>query len=102
MQNTKFAMAEMYAKMTAAHELNQACVRAMVAGEDATELISMAKLFTMRTCCEIADGCMQLHGGFGFMKESMAGRAFVDLRMARIGGGSDETMLHYLSNRLGL
>lgn len=102
MQVTKFKMAEMYTKMRAAKELNNACVRALSKGQDGTELITMAKLFSLNVAHEVADKCMQLHGGFGFMKDCMAGRAFVDLRSARIGGGSDETMLHSLAQSLGL
>ncbi len=40
-------------------------------------------------------------GGYGYMRESAAGRAFVDSRLASIGGGSDETMMHYLAKQLG-
>ena len=40
-------------------------------------------------------------GGYGYMKESAAGRAFVDSRLISIGGGSDETMIHYLAKQLG-
>jgi len=40
--------------------------------------ISMAKLFCGRMARYVADECIQLHGGFGYMKESKAGRAFVD------------------------
>jgi citronellyl-CoA dehydrogenase len=50
---------------------------------------------------QVSDECLQLHGGYGYMRESMAGRAFVDSRLVSIGGGSDETMLHYLAKRLG-
>ena len=50
---------------------------------------------------KVADECIQLHGGYGYMKESAAGRAFVDSRLVSIGGGSDETMLHYLAKQLG-
>ena len=53
----------------------------------------------MRT---VADECIPFHGGFGYMKESAAGRAFVDSRLMSIGAGADETMLHYLSKLLGL
>ena len=70
-------------------------------GRDATRLITAAKVFSMNVCMSVADECVQLHGGYGFMKESMAGRAFVDTRVATIGGGSDETMLQYLAKQLG-
>ena len=49
----------------------------------------------------VADDCIQLHGGFGYMKESVAGRAFVDTRLISIGGGADEVMIHYLAKMLG-
>jgi len=101
MQNTQFKMAELWAQITAAKELNRACVRELVGGRDATQLITMAKLFCCNVCTRAASECLQLHGGFGFTKESMAGRAFVDTRVGTIGGGSDETMLQYLAKQLG-
>jgi len=102
MQNTQFRLVEMRTQMAAARELVRACVRKRVDGEDATELITMAKLFCCRVSRQVADECIQLHGGYGYMKESAAGRAFVDSRLLSIGGGSDETMMHYLAKQLGL
>ena len=99
MQNTQFKLVECKTELTSAGVLNQACIDALVAGEDATELISMAKLHCGRVARRVADTCFQLHGGFAYMKESMAGRAFCDTRIASIGGGSDETMMHYLAKR---
>jgi len=101
MQNTQFTMAKLWTEMQAAKELDLACVRALVAGRDATTAITAAKVFTLNVAMRVATECMQLHGGYGFMKESMAGRAFVDTRLATIGGGSDETMLQYLAKQLG-
>ncbi len=101
MQVTQFKMVELLTQLTAARELIYACVRKRMAGEDATKEISMAKLFCGRTARKVADECIQLHGGFGYMKESAAGRAFVDTRLISIGGGSDETMIHYLAKMLG-
>ena len=69
--------------------------------EDATEIISMAKLFCARVSRHVSDECIQLSGGYGYMKESPAGRSFVDSRLGSIGGGSDETMMHYLAKQLG-
>jgi citronellyl-CoA dehydrogenase len=101
MQNTQFKMVELWTQIAAARELVRACVRQRVDGVDATELITAAKLFCGRVSRRVADECIQLHGGYGYMKESMAGRAFVDSRLISIGGGSDETMLHYLAKQLG-
>jgi citronellyl-CoA dehydrogenase len=101
MQVTQFKFVEMLTRITAARELTYACVRKRIRGEDATKEISMAKLFCGRTSRYVADECIQLHGGYGYMKESAAGRAFVDTRLISIGGGSDETMIHYLAKMLG-
>ncbi|MDF1666722.1 MAG: acyl-CoA dehydrogenase family protein [Planctomycetota bacterium] len=102
MQNTQFRLVECLTDITASKELLRSCVEKLVAGEDATNLITMAKLFTARIGRKVADQCFQLHGGFGYMREAMAGRLYVDARIASIGGGSDETMMHYLAKRLGL
>jgi citronellyl-CoA dehydrogenase len=101
MQNTQFVMVDLMTRITAARELVRACVRQRVDGTDATQLITMAKLFCGRVARRVADECIQLHGGYGYMKESAAGRAFVDTRLISIGGGSDETMLYYLARQLG-
>jgi citronellyl-CoA dehydrogenase len=101
MQVTQFKFVEMLTQLTAAQELTYACVRKRVAGEDATQEITMAKIFCGRTSRMVADECIQLHGGYGYMKDCVAGRAFVDSRLVSIGGGADETMIHYLAKMLG-
>ncbi len=101
MQVTQFKFVEMLTQITAARELIYACIRECNRGVDATQLITMAKLFCGRVARQVADDCIQLHGGYGYMKESVAGRAFVDSRLSSIGGGSDETMIHYLAKQLG-
>jgi len=101
MQVTQFKFVEMLTQITAARELTYACVRERNAGRDATQQISMAKLFCGRVSRYVADECIQLYGGYGYMKECPAGRNFVDSRLVSIGGGSDETMIHYLAKQLG-
>ncbi len=102
MQVTQFKLVEMLTQITAARELTYHCIRKRMKGEDATMEISMAKLFSGRMARYVADECIQLHGGFGYMKESVAGRAFVDTRLISIGGGADEVMIHYMAKMLGL
>lgn len=102
MQVTQFKMVEMMTRITAARELTYACIRKRIKGEDATREISMAKLFSGRMIRFVSDECLQLHGGYGYMRESAAGRAFVDSRLVSIGGGADEVMIHYLARMFGL
>jgi citronellyl-CoA dehydrogenase len=56
-------------------------------------LASMAKLKAGRLGREVADWCVQFHGGMGYMLESRINRLMRDARLASIGGGADEVML---------
>jgi citronellyl-CoA dehydrogenase len=102
MQVSQFKFVEMMTQITAARELTYACIRKRLKNEDATREISMAKLFSGRMGRFVSDECVQLHGGYGYMRESAAGRSFVDSRLISIGGGADEVMMHYLAKMLGL
>ena len=53
----------------------------------------MAKLYASRIACEVADDCVQILGGYGYMKEYEIERAYRDVRLNRIGAGTDEVML---------
>jgi citronellyl-CoA dehydrogenase len=52
--------------------------------------------------CEVADECLQIHGGNGYMKEYKIERAWRDLRLNRIGAGTDEIMLDTIGRSYGL
>jgi citronellyl-CoA dehydrogenase len=54
--------------------------------------VSMAKLFAGELANDIADQCVQFHGGYGYMDEYHVSRAFRDLRLLTIGGGTSEVM----------
>ncbi|HEV7735182.1 MAG TPA: acyl-CoA dehydrogenase family protein [Candidatus Binatia bacterium] len=101
MQVTQFKFVEMLAQIVAAKALTHECIRTRIRGEDATRDISLAKLLVGRAVRYVADECIQLHGGFGYMKESVAGRAYVDTRLISIGGGADEVMIQYVAKMLG-
>jgi len=67
-------------------------VRMKMAGQDATREISMGKLLGGRILNQVADGCLQMHGGMGFMSEMRVSRFFRDARLISIGGGASEVM----------
>jgi alkylation response protein AidB-like acyl-CoA dehydrogenase len=71
-------------------------------GEYPVREISMAKLHASRISCEVADECLQIHGGAGYMKEYGIERAWRDLRLNRIGAGTDEIMLEVIGRSYGL
>jgi alkylation response protein AidB-like acyl-CoA dehydrogenase len=64
--------------------------------------ITMAKLYASRIAVEVADECIQIHGGNGYMKEYGIERAWRDLRLNRIGAGTDEIMLDVIGRSYGL
>jgi citronellyl-CoA dehydrogenase len=67
-------------------------VRMKEAGQDATREISMGKLMASRVLMKVADGCLQMYGGLGFMEEMLISRYYRDARGLAIGGGADEVM----------
>ncbi|HWN01424.1 MAG TPA: acyl-CoA dehydrogenase family protein, partial [Candidatus Dormibacteraeota bacterium] len=60
--------------------------------EEAVKEISMVKLFTAEMAQKVAYDCVQLHGGYGYMREYPIERFFRDIRLMTIGGGTSEIM----------
>jgi alkylation response protein AidB-like acyl-CoA dehydrogenase len=71
-------------------------------GEYPVREISMAKLHASRVAVEVADECIQIHGGAGYMKEYGIERVWRDMRLNRIGAGTDEIMLDVIGRSYGL
>jgi len=67
-------------------------VRMKQAGLDPTREVSMGKLVASRVLIKVADGCLQMYGGLGFMNEMPISRYYRDARGLAIGGGADEVM----------
>jgi citronellyl-CoA dehydrogenase len=69
---------------------------------DTVKLISLAKIFVGDVMTEVADQCLQFHGGAGYIEEYHVARAWRDQRLFRIGGGTTETMRYYVAKIMGL
>ncbi|MCP4345186.1 MAG: acyl-CoA dehydrogenase [Desulfobacterales bacterium] len=78
-------------------QLSYHIVRMKMAGQDATREVSMAKLVGGDLLNRVADGCLQMYGGMGFMNEMRISRAFRDTRLISIGGGASEVMSDVLA-----
>ena len=76
---------------------NYACAESYMRGDDTTRFATIAKLTAGRLNREVADACMQFHGGIGYMEETWTARFFRDSRLLSIGGGADEVMLQVLA-----
>jgi acyl-CoA dehydrogenase len=91
-QNTGFVLAERKTEAMIARVFVDWCVERLVAGELDTVTASMAKWWCSQKQVETADECLQLHGGYGYMQEYPISRLFVDARIQKIYGGTNEIM----------
>ncbi|WP_252503126.1 acyl-CoA dehydrogenase family protein [Sporosarcina sp. Marseille-Q4943] len=91
-QNTRFVIAELQTKTRVLKSFVKECMDMMMDGTLDTATASMAKLSCTEAQGEVADKCLQLFGGYGYMKEYPVARAFTDARVQRIYGGTSEIM----------
>jgi citronellyl-CoA dehydrogenase len=96
-QYLQFRLAELSADVDLLRHYNYACAEAYLRGEDTTRFATIAKLKAGRLQRQIADTCLQFHGGVGYMAETWISRYFRDSRLLSIGGGADEVMLQVLA-----
>ncbi len=101
-QAIRHKFAEMATKIEASRALTYHCLREYVAGREVIKEVAMAKLLTQRAIVEVADDAVQIHGGYGYMREYDVERALRDARLGPIGGGTDEIMKEILGKQLGL
>jgi citronellyl-CoA dehydrogenase len=92
-QYVHYRLAELKTEIEALRALTYRACEMYIAGEDVTELASMAKLKSGRLRREVSDACLQYWGGMGFTWDNPASRAYRDGRLGSIGGGADEVML---------
>src|SRR5207344_3675785 len=101
-QAIRHKFAEMATKIEAARQLVYTTAWRFQNGEYPVREITMAKLYAARIAVEVADECIQIHGGNGYMKEYNIERSWRDLRLNRIGAGTDEIMLEVIGRSYGL
>ncbi|HWJ41900.1 MAG TPA: acyl-CoA dehydrogenase family protein [Solirubrobacterales bacterium] len=101
-QAIRHQVAEMATKAEASRALTYNALRLFHEGQDCIQEVSMAKLVTQRAVLEIADQALQIHGGYGYMREYGIERAVRDARLGPIGGGTDEIMKEIVGKTMGL
>ncbi|RKH09486.1 acyl-CoA dehydrogenase [Corallococcus sp. CA047B] len=101
-QVIRHKLADLYTARESARQLTYHALRLHVAGEYAVAQTSMAKKVATETCCRVADECLQLHGGAGYMMEYDIQRHWRDARLGPIGGGTSEVMNEIIAKQLGL
>jgi acyl-CoA dehydrogenase len=99
-QNTQFVLADLASETTAVRVFTDWCIRRFMEGTLSPVEAAKIKLLSTNLQGKVVDSCLQFFGGYGYMREYPIARAFVDARLARIGGGSIEIMKQIIGRDL--
>lgn len=100
-QVLRHRLVQWLSELESLRQLTYHIVRLKETGRDVTREISMGKLLGGDLLNKIADGCLQMYGGMGFMNEMRVSRFFRDARLISIGGGASEVMSDVLAKLEG-
>ncbi|MFH1758729.1 MAG: acyl-CoA dehydrogenase family protein, partial [Pseudomonadota bacterium] len=101
-QVNRHKMVDMAVRIEASRQLNYYALRKLVNREECTREVSMAKIFSAEIGEFVATNCLQLHGGYGYMREYEIERFFRDVRINSIGGGTSEILKEIIGRIMGL
>ncbi|MBF68070.1 MAG: acyl-CoA dehydrogenase [Gammaproteobacteria bacterium] len=99
-QNTRYKLADIKTEIELNRAMAEKYVQRYIAGELTTEEASMCKLAASEMQGRVADECVQLFGGYGYMSEYRISRMYLDSRVQRIYGGTSEIMKELISRSL--
>jgi alkylation response protein AidB-like acyl-CoA dehydrogenase len=101
-QHNRFLLAEMDTELDVSERYIDRCLQAVVDDELTAVEAAKAKWWCTETAKKVIDGCVQLHGGYGYMMEYRVARDYVDSRVQTIFGGTTEIMKDIIGRDLGL
>jgi alkylation response protein AidB-like acyl-CoA dehydrogenase len=101
-QHNRFVLAELDTEITIARTFLNHCIGEINAGRLTVSDAAKAKWWTTELQNKVADRCVQLHGGYGYMMEYPVARAWLDSRVQTIYGGTTEIMKEIIGRGLGL
>ena len=99
-QGIQFKLADMATQLEAARQLTFSAARMKNAGRKTTLQSSMAKLFASEAAVRICDECVQIHGGYGFIKDYPAEKFYRDVKLCTIGEGTSEIQRMVIAREL--
>ena len=99
-QNTRYKLADIKTEIELNRAMAEKYVQRYIAGELTTEEASMCKLAASEMQGRVADECVQLFGGYGYMSEYRISRMYLASRVQRIYGGTSEIMKELISRSL--
>jgi len=101
-QHNRFLLAELDTEVTIARTFLNHCINEFNAGRLSVTYAAKAKWWTTELQNKVADRCVQLHGGYGYMLEYPVAKAWLDSRVQTIYGGTTEIMKEIIGRGLGL
>lgn len=101
-QNTQFKLAEVATQVQLGRTFMDRLIESHMAGESVDMETSMAKWWITEMNQNVASTCLQMFGGYGYMKEYPISKAYVDSRVAMIYAGTNEVMKSIIAKRMGL
>ena len=101
-QNTQFKIVEMAAEVKLGRTFLDKLIVEHMEGENIVVEVSMAKFWTTEMAARVADECLQLHGGYGYMEEYPIARAWRDIRVMQIFAGTNQIMKRIAAQFMGL
>ncbi|MFD2675876.1 acyl-CoA dehydrogenase family protein [Camelimonas lactis] len=99
-QHLRFKLAEMKTEVTVARAFLEQCVSRFLDGALPPEHAAMCKYWLTDVEAKVLDQCVQMHGGYGFMREYPVARAYADSRGQRIYAGTNEVMKEIIARTL--
>ena len=101
-QVTRHKIVDMLCEIEAARQYVYYCCWLFDQDRNPAREVSMAKIISTEMTLRVINQCIQLHGGYGYMKEYGIERAYRDARLATIGGGTTEIMKEVVGRMVGL
>jgi acyl-CoA dehydrogenase len=96
-QVTRHKLVDMATLVEVSREFTYRVAAKIQAGDNMVKEISMAKIFSAEVCDKVCHAAVQIHGGYGFMREYLVERLYRDSRILSIGGGTSEVMKEIIS-----
>lgn len=101
-QLIRHRLAEMHTRAEAARSYVHEVANRVAAGEPVVTEVAMAKNVAVAACDQVVDQALQLHGGFGYLRDAEVERHYRDARILGIGGGTTEIMNEIIAKGMGL
>lgn len=101
-QAVSHQLADMITEIELGRAFTYHVLKLYVQGGNPVKEVAMAKLYTCDMACRVADRALQIYGGYGYMEEYPIARAYRDMRLGPIGGGTREIMREIIARSYGL